>query len=361
MNIVLCDKQFNAIALLNNYKSVIWNTKFYDVGDFEIYLPVIDNDILEKANLFEYIYINDKDNLRIITSIKISYTTDDGYILIISGHTLNYLLKNRIVWNQTNFSNADGATIISDLVYNNCVVGYCDSKRELLDGTYISGYLGENISAQYYGETLFDVVKGLCEQYKYGFYINIRYDNKFYFSIKNMTDRTKGTEYWMYYPPIVFDTRINNVLNFDIDFEGENYKNVELILGEGDGVSRLRKTVNDSTYTKLNRFEVYVNAQDLSQNNNTSQVITQSEYEKILEQRGLKKLESYKINKTLECTVDTTFYKYKADYNEGDICTVITPFMEQNFLITEVTECWNENGYSVTLTLDPNYNVEGDE
>ena len=358
MNIVLCDKEFNAITLLNNYKSVIWNTRFYDVGDFEIYLPIIDNSILEKTNLFAYVYIDDESNVRIITSIKVTYNSDEGYMLIISGHTLNYLLKNRIIWNQSTFSNVDGISIIEDLVNNNAVVGYCDPKRELFDGCYVVGYLGENISSQYYGENLFDVVKGLCEQYKSGFYVEKSYiSDGFSFSVKQKADRTKGTQYIMS-PPIIFDTRLNNVLNFNIDFDGENYKNVELILGEGEGTTRLRKTVNDSTYVKIDRFETYVNAQDLSQNNDTAQAITQSEYEKILNQRGLNKLESFKINKILECTVDPTFYKYKSDYNEGDICTVITPFMQQNFLICEVTECWNENGYTADLVLDPNYDSE---
>ena len=362
-NVVLCDKNFNSICMLNNYKSLIWNTRFCDIGDFEIYLPVQDNDILEKAKLFAYVYVNNKYNVRIITSVKIEFNSNDGYMMIISGHSLSYLLKNRIIWNQTNFQNTNVNDVIIDIVKNNSVVSYCSAGRELFSNYIENYYSSDDITAQYYGESLYDTIKGLCEQHMLGFDVIRMYsytDNKdiLSFELNGMINRTKGTNL-LYYQPIVFDTRLNNILTFSIDFNGESFKNVELITGEGDGVSKLRKTVNNSTYTKLDRCELYVNAQDLSQNSGTQQAITQSEYEAMLEQRGLKNLESYKISKNLECTIDTNYYKYKSDYNVGDIVTVVTPFLSQNLLIKEVTENWNENGYSVELTLDPNYQNQG--
>lgn len=351
MNVVLCDKDFNEIYLLNYYKSVIWNTRFNDIGDFEIYIPVLNKDILNYVNMFYYVYIDNKNNIRIITDIKISFSQSEGYMLTITGHTLNYLLKSRIVWEQTNYTNKSISYILTQLLFDNCIINSTSTNRGLFDGVTVQSTINKQVTAQYYGETLYDVIKGLCEQCYAGFNVTKNNLNKLYVNIFKYRDKTatSGSS-----NPIIFDTRLNNILNFDIDYQGEIYKNVELITGEGDGVSKLRQTVNDDAYAGLDRFELYVNAQDLSQNEGTAQAITQSQYLEILQQRGLKNLENYKIQNNLNCTIDPNYYTFNVDYQVGDMVTLITPFLSQNVIIKEVTENWGENGYNVSITLDQN-------
>lgn len=351
MNVVLCDKDFNEIYLLNYYKSVIWNTRFNDIGDFEIYIPVLNNDILDYVNMFYYVYIDNKNNIRIITDIKISFSQNEGYMLTITGHTLNYLLKSRIVWEQANFYNDSISNIISELLSDNCIINSTTTNRGLFNDMTIDSSIYKEITAQYYGETLYDVIKGLCEQCYAGFNVTKDNLNMLNVNIFKYRDKTATSED---NNPIIFDTRLNNILNFDIDYQGEIFKNVELITGEGDGVSKLRQTVNNDAYAGLDRFELYVNAQDLSQNEGTAQAITQSQYLEILQQRGLKNLENYKIQNNLNCTIDPNYYIFNVDYRVGDMVTLITPFLSQNVIIKEVTENWGENGYNVSITLDQN-------
>ena len=91
-----------------------------------------------------------------------------------------------------------------------------------------------------------------------------------------------------------------------------------------------------------------------AQNEGTAQAITQSQYLEILQQRGLKNLENYKIQNNLNCTIDPNYYTFNVDYQVGDMVTMITPFLSQNVIIKEVTENWGENGYNVSITLDQN-------
>ena len=297
-------------------------------------------------------YIDDKYNVRIILQKKIEFTKENGYALTITGKTLDFYLDNRIVWNQSNYIDRNSVDIIEDLVKNNACYEYAGDTRGIIDKVRILGGGITNVTAQYRTQRLTEVLKDLCEQANSGYRVVKRYHyqderDEFFLELYNGYDRTINNP--NYIMPVVFDTRLGNVINYSVTYNGDNYKNSALILGEGDGISKIEESVG--TEQGRSRFEMYINANDLSQNTGTAQAITLSNYRKMLKENANKYLQNQDIVRTLEVTIDSNYYKFKADYDLGDLCTVITPLFTANYRIIEVTESWSDNGYTVELNL----------
>ena len=67
-----------------------------------------------------------------------------------------------------------------------------------------------------------------------------------------------------------------------------------------------------------------------------------------------KKLDEYSITKVFEAEIEPrTTFKYKDDYDLGDIVEVTTEYgVTAHPRIVEIIESWNETGYSVIPTLE---------
>lgn len=125
-------------------------------------------------------------------------------------------------------------------------------------------------------------------------------------------------------PYIVFSPDFDNIINTDYLDTIEGYKNVTLILGEGEGASRKRlilggKDDNNDYLDPLMRRELYTDARDISRN----EYGTNANYKAALKQRGLEKL--------YECTREVTYdgeveaervFVYNADFLMGDIIQI---------------------------------------
>ena len=134
------------------------------------------------------------------------------------------------------------------------------------------------------------------------------------------------------------------------------FSNDTYIGGEGEGNER-RWLHMYTTATKaeipsgLALRELYVDAKDVSSNNGE---ISDYEYTGMLKSRGKEKLAEHAVKQSLEAEIEPqTTYKYKTDWNLGDIVTVQNKYcITAKPRIIEVIECWDENGYSVVPTFD---------
>ena len=103
MDLYILDKTFKPIALIDNAASVIWADRYYDTGDFEIYIPA---SIKNLSILQEEYYVKrmDSDMVGIIEKINLKTDVENGDYLIASGRDLKSILERRIIWNQSNLS-----------------------------------------------------------------------------------------------------------------------------------------------------------------------------------------------------------------------------------------------------------------
>lgn len=332
-----------ATHVIDYYSSVIWNTKYNEIGDFEVCIPIIDNEMLRDINIYDLLWLSDDfRDVRIITNINYQYSIENGYYIILKGYSFSYILSNRVVWEQTNF-NDNASNIIYDLVASNCITS-SNTNRNFSNLIITRDFQkGDTIQAQYQGEVISDIIKDLAQQYNFGyriFYIN----KKFTFELFEGVDNN-----------ITFSTSLGNLLNYTIDIDGNNYKNSALILGEGQGISRVNVEVsNTSDYA---RKELYVNASELSQNKDSEiHIIDVEQYKNMLSQNGKSYLENYSTNFKFECSVYPDMYKFREDYNVGDKVQVVTDYIYNNSniitgTITDVVESWSDKGYECMPTI----------
>lgn len=335
--------------MIDYYTSIIWHTKYNDIGDFEVCIPIIDNEMLKDIEVNDLIWLtNDFTDIRIINTIKLQYNIENGYNIVISGYSFSYILNNRIVWEQSNFNNSV-SEIVYDLVSENCINSQ-NTSRNLSNFVVNRDFTKDiQISAQYQGENLSEVIKNLANQYNFGYRIEYTM-NKFIFKLYEGNNYTSDQDI-----NIVFSTQLGNLLEYTIDLDNSNYKNSALILGEGQGTSRVSVEVSETN--GYNRKEIYVNASELSQNKDSDlQIISLNEYRKMLQQNGESYLENYKTDFKFDCKLYTDMYKFKQDYYVGDKVSVVTDFVYNNSnvingTITEVVESWSDNGYECLPTI----------
>lgn len=132
----------------------------------------------------------------------------------------------------------------------------------------------------------------------------------------------------------------------------ENYKNVALIAGEGEGNERKTDTVElpipDIKKTGLMRREIFVDAKDISSKTDNGD-LSIDEYKTLLRQRGFEKLiEKLPISLFSTDPIIGIQYELGVDYDLGDIVEMeASKDTIKNCRITEITISSDSNGYTV--------------
>lgn len=334
MELYVLNKSLNTIGVIDVFSSVIWTKRYYNCGDFELYIPVGHLDVLTVGN---YIHRLDNDRIMVIENIQISTDSENGNFLTVSGRTVECLLSRRIVWNQTTFSGTV-ENLIYKLIRENAIEPTDSNRKIPLLSIGTSQGFTETIDKQITGTNLLDAIVDLCTTYQYGFKITLE-NGKFVFSLY------KGNES----SGVVFSPEFDNLINTTYKRDVSNFANVALVAGEGEGAARKNYSVGNAS--GLDRSEIYVDARDLS--TNTNQTITAEEYNAILAARGEEKLAEHVVTEGFEGNVEPSrTYTYKSDWDIGDVVTVVNEYgMTANPRIIEIIESEDENGTAIVPTF----------
>lgn len=131
-------------------------------------------------------------------------------------------------------------------------------------------------------------------------------------------------------------------------------KNVALVGGEGEGLERKLRQVGN--VSGLERREVFIDAGSASSEGDLV------DYYDALINEGKEKLSEMTAKITFEGEVDTTNYRYKIDYDLGDIVTVKNKYgVTISARIVEIIETWDNEGYTIEPVfeyIDPNVELE---
>ena len=124
--------------------------------------------------------------------------------------------------------------------------------------------------------------------------------------------------------------------------DASEYKNVALVAGEGEGVQRKSRTLGNAA--GIDRFEVFVES-NVSSTTEEGDLV---DYYEALIADGKEQLAERATTTSFEGEIDPTMYRYKVDYNLGDIVTVRNEYgISANARIIEVAETWDSEGYSI--------------
>lgn len=348
MNIYVLDPNLKTIGLIDDYTSIIWTTRYFSNGDFELYLPANDRNILL---LKENNYLcRDKDisgsrykNVMIIEKIQITTDIESGNYLIITGRSLKSILNRRIIWQQTNL-NGKAEIAIRQLITENAINPTIPERK--ISGLSLGDTLNlpDTIEKQITGDNLGESIEKICTSYGYGYDIDI-IDNKFVFYLYKGTDRSFNQNE---NPYIIFSSKFENILRTEYAYDITNLGNVALVAGEGAGVDRLTHLVGDAS--DLDRYEKYVDARDISTNNGE---YTEQEYYKLLESRGLEKLKENAVVESFSGETETRItYTLNKDYFLGDIVQVQNEYgITATPRILEIIESDSEEGTAIIPTF----------
>ena len=348
-NIHVLNQNLELQGIIDEYVSIIWRPAYYDIGDFEIYLGTTDkaidllrenryvvrsSDITVENGVTTYKKVMIIKNLQLVTDVE------NGDFLIVTGRELKFLLHQRIVW---------GRYMIEDSVE------YC--LRRLIGANAINpveptrtipnmqhaepkGY-PEQIKIEISNRQLDEVVTEICKTYGYGWDIYITGD-KLTVDIYKGVNRSYGqTEN----PYVVFSDEFENLFETEYIYESEEYANMTLVGGEGEGNDRIYSYVNNDL-SGLERYETFTDARDISQNLGNEDAVSYEDYLLLLDERGRENLGGMTITEgfTGEVLSDVAF-KYGADFFLGDVVTVINKYrIQKNVRVISAIESEDENG-----------------
>ena len=334
MDLYILNKSLETIGIIDVYTSLIWNKKYFECGDFELYLPVTSRTInlLSRDN---YITRDDDDSVMIIQNIEITTDAENGNYLLVSGSSLESILKRRIIWRQTTL-NTTIESAIRTLVYENAILP--DVVERAIPNLILSEEKGftDDIRTQFTGDNLYETIMNLCTAYGLGWKISLE-NKKFVFDLYKGEDKSQI---------IIFSPEFDNLINTKYQSNMENYANVALVAGEGEGNQRKKQTIG--TTSGLDRYEIFVDARDIS--TNSEEPITDDEYNDLLIQRGREKLSECEMVTAFEGEVETrnTF----EDWYLGDIVQITNEYgISAKSRIIGIIESDDISGYKVIPTF----------
>lgn len=345
MNYYLMDKDFRLVTLIEVYESLIWTNRYYDIGDFELYVPTSEESIklyTEAAKNHYYIVRDDDDptNCRAMIINKISSVTDfdGGNHIAITGTCLKGLLSQRIVWGKTNLA-GDLESEIRRLVYEQAISPSISAR--VLPHLVLGDETGvnETINTQLNGTNLASAIIDACRTKKVGWDIKMNIplrQLKFtvYKGIDRSFDQTED-DISQRNPYVVFSPEYDNLLGTTYNLETNDYKNIALVGGEitetnprtGKQTKKdfsqiaypYKKTTNNPS--GYDRYEIYVDGSDLSDDDNAeyyTSVVASS-----MRTRGQQTLDAYKsVTDITGDVVPNLTFDINKDYCMGDLVVV---------------------------------------
>ena len=349
MNIYVLNQSFNVIGIIDEYISVIWTTKYFTYGDFELYVSA-DTDLLELLQTGNYlvretdITSNGYHNVMIVQNREITTDVENGDHLIITGYCLKSILNRRIIPNQTALS-GEVVSCIQQLINENIINPENNSRKVnnfiLGNNSIINTY---SMKQQITGKNLGEAITDICTTYGYGYDVHIK-DGNFVFTIYEGADRSYDQ---VINPYVVISSQFDNLLSSDYQVNTDNFANVAVVAGEGEGTARKKVTVGD--VSGLDRYEVWVDSRNTSTNDGE---ISDEEYEELLEQEGAEKLSELQPTTSFSGEIDSTInYVFNQDYFLGDIVQVENDYgIRAKTRIVEIIESDSETGYEVIPTF----------
>lgn len=338
MNINVLNRQFEKIAVIDTYTSLMWCKRYYDVGALDLQIEASK----ENLNIFRKDYYITRDNddaVFRIEAIEIA-EAEEGDSLIIGAVDCKEILSQRITWSQVFVRNCTVEEFIKQLL-NTQLINPSDSKRKIRNFRETVPVLTtERSTRQSTYDDVGEKVIELCRENELGCKMSLDEDNYFVFTMYRGTDRSISQRE---NPRIIFEPNFENLFSSDYKFDQTNLKNVALVGGEGEGVERKLRSVGDAE--GLERREMFVDAGSASSEEGGDLV----EYYKALVNEGKTALAETTNVASFEGEVDAqNSYRYKTDYDLGDIVTVRNKYgISADARIVEVVETWDESGYSI--------------
>jgi hypothetical protein len=410
MELYILDSDYQILGMIDEAESVLWNKRYNDAGEAEIYIPC-SSEYLSMLRRGNYVYRYDDDMFCKISKVEIESDAENGDYIVATAPDIFNILAGRVVRWKVAYSGTVGEFIKKVLTDNAITPANGQTHRKIPKLTFDDRNIAEfseKIETSAFADDLAQLVLTTCKAHNIGFRLSydIRED-KLVFRLyrgKNKASTTGG-EY------VEFSSAYSNIISSRYSEDDAQYKNVvyvgyksankddetiylysypsdeQEITGEkrreiyvdGSSTSRditydelvqmfgtVRKTTttvtqdNKSVYSSVYyaivsgaEHAVATSLQDVPESGNeTEEKITVTDFTYLLLIRTLaaNTLAESVMTQSFEGDVDTIdTYEYKTDYDLGDIVKVKNDYgIEAEAQITEVMESDDaDNGYSI--------------
>lgn len=354
MDLYLLNNQLDKIAHISAFTSLIWVRRYNEAGEFELYVSAKSLDI----RIFEedqFLIRSDDSTVMVIEKIQLPEDVEKGDYLIVSGRSAESLLDRRV--NMTRFAVGEYASLY-DAIYplldiNILANAEPDRQIPILACTQPSGRETSLIyvTGDRFGINLYEYTRDTCKGNQSGFDVRL-VDKKLMIGFYTGIDRSISQSI---NPHVVFSPDFGNLLTSEYELDRSTEKSVAFVAGEGEGTAR--KSVIVGAGSGLKRKELYVDARDLSSSQEVDDQTVQmpdEEYQKLLENRGIEKLAEHSLIETFDFTIDISrTYKYKIDFNVGDIVTGKNKYgIMSDARIIEMSEVFDSTGYKLVPKME---------
>lgn len=336
MEIRVYDANLNFKGISENQTSFVWTRKFFEPGEFRIYLPLTDDNlrIYQLGNLVTYRGANEAG---VIEDLILRNTSTER-VIIAEGRFLSSYMDRRLVRPTLNFSGKVEVAMrkmLTDAVPIPLVV-----LGEL------NGF-DETIEFQATYKNLLTMEEKLSRGYNIGFRFRPDFTEKaIYFETYKGLDKSRGQTDRAF---VEFSDMFDNLNSVENRQNNQLLKTVGYVGGEGEGSERTYIIVGDDTLTGLERRELFIDAKDIA-----SEDLTQEEYLAALNTRGLEKMNEHVFSNSYETsTIPSGNFEYKKDYDLGDIVTIKNSKWGLNTTqrITEIEEVYEHGNATIVPTF----------
>lgn len=330
------DLDFNLLAEIDGYESLIFTRRFRRYGEFQIVINFnLENaEYLQRDNLI--LVGNEYDRFGIIKhrEINLDQAGQQNERLTIIGYTLDYLFNQRLtVATVEDAITGDFESVMKHYVDNH-VANPTDVDRTIDIFTIATNQnRGTSIDWSSRYERVTDVLYEISEFTDYGFEVLYNTTDAQFEIIPNEDKTTTSGN------PVLFSTDYDNIESQNLVDTDIDHRNVAYVGGSGEGATRPIEEVG--TDTGIDRKEIFVNAN--------------SDVSAELVNEGEQELSKYKERLTLQARIlNTQLFKYRVDWNLGTKVTVVNSKwgIQKDSLITEVTEIWELNNYDIEVIFD---------
>lgn len=359
MDILVLDRNFQTIHVLDEIKSLIWTDRYSEYGDFEIYTPV-SKDLVAVLKEDYYLWNKQSEHMMIIDTITITTDVELGHVIKITGLSLESILTRRIIWSMVQLT-GNLQTQLRDKVFNPNVINPTDSRRRISNFQFKMStdplVTSCTIDQQFTGKTIYELLQEVLPSRKIGFRITLNENNIFVFELYAGTDRSYTNKANL--PYVVFSPEFENLVDSSYCSSFREWKNSALVAGEDpnlrNGETGTRRTYEVSgSYSGLDRREMFVDARDIQSEDENNQKIPDKDYDALLKARGESKLSEHEKETVFDGDVDTIdMFVYKRDFFMGDIVQVKNEYdIGFRSRIVEMVFNWSTQGYTVIPTFD---------
>lgn len=275
MTVYILNQNLLVAGIAEEYKSLIWNNRYWSDGDFELALPASVENISMCQKGF-YVIRTDDDMVGVIEKIEVDTAYDGENLLIVSGRSITSMFDRRVFLgarlsspsttienyllnqvrlcciNPTGWSEA-GAPTIEDLSENR--------KMKNGDGTQllietVAYNLPKKSSANKWFPNLGETIKELCQGAGYGYKMQLLSSGVFRFKLYNGFDKSNT---------VFFTPEFDNLSSSKYIADSTKYKNVVYVQGNGtvEGSSRIAiYDTSDANHPvkSTERYEIYIDA-----------------------------------------------------------------------------------------------------